>query len=74
MCCSPFSGLITRPGLFRNPLPVAAALELVADWVNQPAAVIVHPGPRHLPVLRELLIASGTGGNLTSDAPCRARD
>ncbi|MDQ6700857.1 MAG: PIN domain-containing protein [Acidobacteriota bacterium] len=28
----------------------------------------MHPGPRHLQVLRELLLPPGTGGNLTSDA------
>ena len=63
-----FLRLTTRPGLFRNPLPVDAALEIVASWLDQTSATIVHPGPRHLPVLRELLLHLGTGGNLTSDA------
>jgi len=63
-----FLRLTTRPGLFRRPLPVHTAFDLVASWLDQPAAVIVHPGPRHLPVLRELLLPLGTGGNLTCDA------
>lgn len=63
-----FVRLTTRPGLFRHTLPVETALDLIAAWVNQPSATIVHPGLRHLPVLRELLLASGSGGNLTSDA------
>jgi hypothetical protein len=50
------------------PLPVGTALELMAAWLEQPAATIVHPGPRHLHILSSLLLASGTGGNLTSDA------
>jgi toxin-antitoxin system PIN domain toxin len=63
-----FLRLTTRPGLFRNPLRVAVAFEIVAAWLEQPCAVIVHPGPRHLQVLREMIIPLGTGGNLMSDA------
>ena len=63
-----FLRLTTRPGLFLHALPVDTALDLVASWLDQPSVTIVHPGPRHLPVLRELLLPLGTGGNLTSDA------
>jgi uncharacterized protein len=63
-----FLRLTTRPGLFRRPLPVDTAFDLVASWLDQAPATIVHPGPRHLSVVRELLRALGTGGNLTSDA------
>jgi predicted nucleic acid-binding protein len=41
---------------------------LIASWLDQPSATIVHAGPRHLQILRELLLPVGTGGNLTSDA------
>src|SRR5207244_4691902 len=63
-----FLRLTTRPGLFRRPLPVGKAFDLVASWLDQTSATIVHPGPRHLRVLRELLLPLGTGGTLTSDA------
>ena len=63
-----FLRLTTRPGLFRRPLPVDTAFHLVARWLEQPPATVVHPGPRHLQVLRELLRPLGTAGNLTSDA------
>src|ERR1019366_8435862 len=63
-----FLRLTTRPGLFRNALQPAAAFELMAAWLDQPAAVVVHPGPRHLAILRGLLEPLGAGGNLTSDA------
>jgi toxin-antitoxin system PIN domain toxin len=63
-----FLRLATRPSLFRHPLPIATAFDLVASWLDQPSATIVHPGPRHLLVLRDLLLPIGTGGNLTSDA------
>jgi toxin-antitoxin system PIN domain toxin len=63
-----FLRLTTRPGLFRRPLAVDTAFDLVASWLDQPSATIVHPGPRHLQLVRELLRPLGTGGNLTSDA------
>jgi toxin-antitoxin system PIN domain toxin len=63
-----FLRLTTRPGLFRHPLTIDAAFRLLTSWLDEPSATIVHPGPRHLTVLRELLAPLGTGGNLTSDA------
>jgi toxin-antitoxin system PIN domain toxin len=63
-----FLRLTTRPGLFRHPLPIDTPFDLLASWLDQPSATIVHPGPRHLTVLRDLLAPLGTGGNLTSDA------
>lgn len=63
-----FLRLTTRPGLFRHPIPADAAFDLVASWLGQTSATIVHPGPRHLTILRGLLQPMGTGGNLTSDA------
>jgi toxin-antitoxin system PIN domain toxin len=63
-----FLRLTTRPGLFRRPLTLDAAFDLMASWLEQPSATIVSPGPRHLRILRELLLPMGTGGNLTSDA------
>jgi toxin-antitoxin system PIN domain toxin len=63
-----FLRLMTRPGLFQRTLPVEAALDQIAFWLEQPSATLVHPGPRHLRTLRELLGPLGTGGNLTSDA------
>lgn len=63
-----FLRLTTRPGLFRNPLPIETSLDLVASWLDQPSSTVVHAGPRHLRILRELLLPIGTGGNLTSDA------
>jgi len=63
-----FLRLTTRPGVFRHPLPLETAFDLIASWLDQPSATVVHAGPRHLRVLRELLLPMGSGGNLTSDA------
>jgi uncharacterized protein len=63
-----FLRLTTRAGLFRNPMPLEAAFDLVDSWLDQPSVTLLHPGPRHTRLLRELLQPIGTGGNLTSDA------
>jgi toxin-antitoxin system PIN domain toxin len=63
-----FLRLTTRPGVFQKPLSVAAALDVVGSWLESEAVTVVHPGPRHYQVLRELLLDRGTGGNLTPDA------
>jgi uncharacterized protein len=63
-----FLRLTTRPGLFRNPLRIATAFDLIDFWLEQTSVSIVHPGLRHGIILRELLEPLGTGGNLTSDA------
>jgi toxin-antitoxin system PIN domain toxin len=63
-----FLRLSTKVGLFPRPLPVDAALERVRAWLAQPTSVVLEPTPRHLDVLAGLVTATGTGGNLTSDA------
>src|ERR1700737_2243935 len=54
-----FLRITTRPGLFRNPLSVETSLDLIASWLEQPPATIVSAGPRHLRILRELLLPIG---------------
>ena len=63
-----FLRLTTRPGVFKTPLAVSAALDIVAGWLALDSVVLAHPGPNHFRILRDLLTAAGTGGNLTSDA------
>ena len=67
-CCSPSCALVTKIGLFPQPLPVAAALARVQAWTDQPSAVLVEPTPRHLHVLAGLLVPTGVGGNVVTDA------
>jgi toxin-antitoxin system PIN domain toxin len=63
-----FLRITTRPGLFRRPLPVKAAFDVIDAWLAQPSVTAVQPGSRHARILRDLLLPMGTGGNLTSDA------
>ncbi len=63
-----FVRLSTRAVIFARPLTVDEAFDVVDGWLDQPCAVVVHPGVRHSGLLRELLSVAGTAGNLTSDA------
>lgn len=63
-----FVRLSTRPVVFERPLKAEEALDLVQGWLAQPNATVVEPTPRHVAVLRDLLAAFGTAGNLTTDA------
>jgi uncharacterized protein len=63
-----FVRITTRAGIMRCPLPLGDALAYVESWLQQPCVEAVAPGPRHWPILHRLLEATGTAGNLTSDA------
>jgi toxin-antitoxin system PIN domain toxin len=54
--------------VFERPLDPAQAFDLIDGWLAQPSVVVVHPTPRHHIVLRQLLEALGTAGNLVPDA------
>lgn len=63
-----FLRLSTNPAVFAQPLQAGEALDLVDGWLERPNVTVVEPTERHPAVLRELLVALGTAGNLTSDA------
>lgn len=63
-----FLRLTTRPGIFRQPLTVETAFNVMNRWLTQPSVVTIQPTAQHFRVLRDLLLPLGTGGNLTSDA------
>jgi uncharacterized protein len=63
-----FLRLTTRAGILRRPLALEPALTYVDEWLAQPFVTLAVPGPRHWPILRNLLRHTGVGGNLTSDA------
>lgn len=63
-----FVRLVTSPRVFESPLRVEESLDIVEAWLAAPAATVLHPGPRHAVLLRQLLEPLGTAGNLTTDA------
>lgn len=63
-----FLRLSTRAAVFAHPLSADEALDVIAGWLDQPPVTIPQPGSRHPEVLRELLGAVGTAGNLVTDA------
>jgi hypothetical protein len=63
-----FVRLTTRPGILYRPLPLANAIAYVDSWLEQPSVEIVAPGEHHWQIFSRLLEATGTAGNLTSDA------
>lgn len=63
-----FLRLTTRAGIFQAPLNPEIAFDLVDAWLQQPAVAVIEPTPRHLRILRDLVLPLGTGGNVTSDA------
>ena len=63
-----FVRLVTNPRVFESPLGVDESLDIVDAWLAAPCATVLHPGPRHAVLLRQLLEPLGTGGNLTTDA------
>jgi uncharacterized protein len=63
-----FVRIATKPALFARPLMPDHALDYVEQWLARPNATVLHPGARHGALLRGLLAAAGTAGNLTSDA------
>ncbi|MEO8504483.1 MAG: type II toxin-antitoxin system VapC family toxin [Acidobacteriota bacterium] len=63
-----FLRITTHPSIVRRPLSVERALGYVDGWLRQPFAEPVAPRENHWAVLRVLLAATGSAGNLTSDA------
>ena len=60
--------LSTKPAVFAHPLCPDEAFGIIDEWLAQPCSLIAHPTVRHFDLLRGLVSAAGTAGNLTTDA------
>lgn len=63
-----FIRITTHPAVMRKPLSAKSAIGYVDSWLAQPFVKLIGPGENHWKILRSLLLASGSAGNLTSDA------
>lgn len=63
-----FVRLTTSPRNFSQPLSVAQACDVVAQWYRVSNVRVLEPGPGHLAVLQECLQGAGMAGPLVSDA------
>lgn len=63
-----FMRISTNPRVYDQPLSVAEALDQLDKWIELPSTALVTPTSRHRTILRDLIEASGTAANLTTDA------
>ncbi len=63
-----FLRVTTRSAILERPLSHDKAIAYVDSWLALPVVELVVPGQNHWSILRALMTASGTAGNLTSDA------
>lgn len=63
-----FLRITTHPRVFDRPLAAEQALDYIEGWLSQPYVRPVAPAEKHWLILSRLLRASGSAGNLTSDA------
>jgi uncharacterized protein len=63
-----FVRITTRNGIYAQPQSAEEAFEIVDAWLAVPSVVNGEPDGSHARRTRELLVATGTGGNLVTDA------
>ncbi len=63
-----FLRITTRQGILSAPLTPEQAIGYVDEWLSLPSVELLGPRDTHWPIVRNLLLQSGTLGNLTSDA------
>lgn len=67
-----FLRLATNRRVFATPMSIDQAVAIVEQWLDQPHVRVLLPGPRHLEIAFGLLRATGSAGNLTTDAQIAA--
>jgi uncharacterized protein len=63
-----FLRITTNARILEQPLSVIEASDIVDELLEQPLVGLIHPGPRHWTVLRDLMAAGQVRGPLVSDA------
>ncbi|MDE0117255.1 MAG: type II toxin-antitoxin system VapC family toxin [bacterium] len=68
MVAAGFVRIVTQHRTVIRPVSPEWAVDLVAEWHSLPQVVPLNPGSQHLPIFRQLVAATGVGGNLVTDA------
>ena len=68
VCLLVFLRIVTHPSIYPSPLRPDQALDVMAAWLDRPNVVSAETGKRHVEALREMIAATGRGGNLVNDA------
>ena len=63
-----FLRICTNPRIWANPLHAEQAFDIIAEWLSQPAVVVLQPGPRHAELLKQIVVAHNAAGALMTDA------
>jgi uncharacterized protein len=63
-----FLRLSTNSRVFRQPLSIARAVEVIEDWLADTRVKLLEPSERHWEVLRKLLAEGQAAGPLVTDA------
>jgi toxin-antitoxin system PIN domain toxin len=63
-----FVRIATNQRVYRDPMTVEQALDIVNTWLRHHLVSIIEPSPSHWDILRALLRETGTAANLTNDA------
>ena len=51
-----------------NPMSPQEAIQWVNEWLAHPVVELITPGETHWNILQNLILSTGTAGNLTTDA------
>lgn len=63
-----FVRIVTNPRIFDRPVATSRAMDQVDLWLAARSATVLRPGARHAELMRQLLDAVGSGGDLVNDA------
>jgi len=63
-----FLRIVTNPRIFDPATPMKVALAFARQLASRPRAVFLQPGPRHWPIMIDLIEKSGITGALVSGA------
>lgn len=63
-----FLRIATNARIWTRPKSATEVFAIVGEWLRQPSAVVLDPGPRHLEILAKLVSDHAVTGPLVTDA------